>query len=162
MPIVNIEKDLDHHSLTVVARYDAPVERVWQLYADPRQMERIWGPPSWPATVKEHDLTPGGRVVYVMTGPDGTQAGGYWEVVEVEAPRRFVVLDGFADAEGNPNPDLPMTRMELELTAGDDGTTMTITSTYDSAEALQQVLEMGMEEGLREAMGQIDALLAEG
>ncbi len=162
MPIVRVDKDLDNHTMTVVAEYDAPVERVWQLYADPRQLERFWGPPSWPATVVDHDLSPGGRVTYFMTGPDGEKSAGYWEVLEVDAPRRFVVEDGFADDTGQPNPDLPTTRMELELDErGDGGTTMTVVSTFASTAAMTQMLEMGMEDGMRQAMGQIDGILAE-
>lgn len=162
MPITRVDKDLDAHTMTVVAEYDAPVERVWQLYADPRQLERFWGPPTWPATVVDHDLRSGGRVSYVMTGPEGETSGGYWDVLEVDAPRRFVVDDGFADSAGHPNPALPTTRMELELVerAG-GGTTMTVLSTFASADAMAQMIEMGMEEGMREAMGQIDAVLAE-
>jgi uncharacterized protein YndB with AHSA1/START domain len=160
MPITRVDKDLDAHSMTVVADYDAPVERVWQLYADPRQLEQIWGPPSWPATVVDHDLRPGGRVTYFMTGPDGEKSAGYWDVVEVDAPRRFVVDDGFADDAGRPNPNMPTTRMELSLAerAG-GGTTMTVVSTFPSTDAMKQMIEMGMEEGMREAMGQIDAVL---
>lgn len=162
MPIVRVEKDLDNHTLTVVADYDAPVERVWQLYADPRQLERFWGPPTWPATVVDHDLSPGGRVTYFMTGPDGEKSAGYWDVLEVEAPRRFVVDDGFADDSGQPNSEMPTTRMELELVkrAG-DGTTMTVVSTFASGDAMKQMVDMGMEDGMRQAMGQIDGLLAE-
>ena len=162
MPITRVDKDLDGPTMTVVAEYDAPVERVWQLYADPRQLERFWGPPSWPATVVDHDLSPGGRVSYFMTGPEGEKSAGYWDVLEVEAPRRFVVDDGFADDSGTPNPDLPTTRMELELTerAG-GGTTMTVVSTFASTEAMEQLIGMGMEDGMREAMGQIDDILAE-
>jgi uncharacterized protein YndB with AHSA1/START domain len=161
MPIVRVDKDLEAHTLTIVAEYDAPTERVWQLYADPRQLERFWGPPTWPATVIDHDLTPGGRVTYVMTGPEGEKSAGYWDVLEVDAPRRFVVVDGFADDDGQPNPEMPTIHMELVLTerAG-GGTTMTVRSTFASAEAMARLLEMGMEEGMRLAMGQIDAVLA--
>lgn len=162
MPIVRVVKDLDNHTMTVVAEYDAPVDRVWQLYAEPRQLERFWGPPTWPATVVDHDLSPGGRVTYFMTGPEGAKSAGYWDVLEVDAPRRFVVEDGFADDAGRPNPDMPKTRMELELNerAG-GGTTMTVVSTFASTAAMTQMLEMGMEEGMREAMGQIDDILAD-
>ena len=45
MPVVDITKDLDALTLTIVADFAAPVERVWQLYADPRQLEQVWGPP---------------------------------------------------------------------------------------------------------------------
>jgi len=162
MPITRVDKDLDATTMTVVAEYDASVERVWQLYADPRQLERFWGPPSWPATVVDHDLRPSGRVTYVMTGPEGEKSSGYWDVLEVDAPRRFVVNDGFADDGGQPNPDLPLTRMELELAERPGGgTTMTVVSTFASADAMTQLIEMGMEDGMREAMGQIDAILAE-
>ncbi len=162
MPIAGVDKDLDAHTMTVVAEYDAPVERVWQLYVDPRQLERFWGPPTWPATVIDHDLRPGGRVTYVMTGPDGDKSGGYWDVLEVDAPRRFVVDDGFADDAGQPNADLPITRMALELTErSGGGTVMTVVSTFASTDAMAQVLAMGMEEGMREAMGQIDGVLAD-
>ena len=162
MPIVRVDKHLDNHTMTVVAEYDAPVERVWQLYADARQLERFWGPPSWPATVVAHDLSPGGRVTYFMTGPGGEKSAGYWDVLEVDAPRRFVVVDGFADDAGQPNPDMPTTRMELDLhdRAG-GGTTMTVVSTFASTEAMKQMLEMGMEDGMREAMGQIDGILSQ-
>jgi uncharacterized protein YndB with AHSA1/START domain len=161
MPIVRVDKDLDNHRMTVVAEYDAPTERVWQLYADPRQLERFWGPPAWPATVVDHDLSPGGRVTYFMTGPGGEKSAGYWDVLEVDPPRRFVVEDGFADDAGRPNPAMPKTRMELALAdrAG-GGTTMTVVSTFASTDAMTQMLEMGMEEGMREAMGQIDPILA--
>jgi uncharacterized protein YndB with AHSA1/START domain len=162
MPITRVDKDLDDHTMTVVAEYDAPVERVWQLYADPRQLERFWGPPTWPATVVDHDLRPGGRVTYFMTGPEGEKSAGYWDVLEVEAPRRFLVEDGFADDTGQPNPALPTTRMELELAERvGGGTTMTVVATFASTDAMKQVIEMGMEEGMREAMGQIDGILTE-
>jgi hypothetical protein len=39
---------------------------------------------------------------------------------------------------------------------------MVTVTTFPSVEALEQVLGMGMEEGLRAAMGQIDAVLAAG
>ena len=49
--------------------------------------------------------------------------------------------------------------VSLEPTGG--GTRLTIVSRFASAEALDKVLGMGMEEGMKEALGQIDAILAE-
>ena len=95
--------------MTLTAEFDASPERVWQLWADPRQLERWWGPPTYPATFTEHDLTPGGRVEYHMTGPNGDQPRGYWEILEVDPPHRLVFRDGFANEDGTPNPDFPMT-----------------------------------------------------
>jgi uncharacterized protein YndB with AHSA1/START domain len=161
MSITEITKDTEQLTMTVTADYDADAGRVWQLWSDPRRLERWWGPPTWPATVQEHDLTPGGRVRYFMTGPGGETAHGFWQVVDVEPPHRLVLDDGFADASGAPAEDLPLMRMTVDISDRPGGTTMTISTRFDSLEAMQQVVEMGMEEGLREAMGQIDAILAE-
>jgi uncharacterized protein YndB with AHSA1/START domain len=160
MSVTNIQKDTEQLTMTVTAEYDVPAERAWQLWSDPRQLERWWGPPTYPATVEEHDLTPGGRVSYYMTGPEGDQPHGYWKVLEVEAPRRLVVEDGFADENGAPNPDLPTTVMRVEITDRPGGVTMAISTRFPSSEAMQQMIDMGMEEGIREAAGQIDEILA--
>lgn len=161
MTVTDIQKDVEACSLTVTAEFDVAVARAWELWADPRQLERWWGPPTYPATVVDHDLTPGGRVTYFMTGPEGDRHHGWWRVRAVDAPNGFEIEDGFADEHFVPNPELPVTIMRMALEARDGGgTRMTIHSTYPSAEAMQQMIEMGMEEGLREAMGQIEAILA--
>jgi hypothetical protein len=38
---------------------------------------------------------------------------------------------------------------------------MSITTTFPSAEAMEQLVSMGMDEGMSEALGQIDGILAE-
>src|SRR5574338_55706 len=93
--------------MTLTAEFGVPPERVWRLWADPRQLERWWGPPTYPATVDAHDLRPGGHVAYHMTGPGGDQPRGYWEGLEVDPPRRLVFRDGFANDDGSPNDELP-------------------------------------------------------
>jgi uncharacterized protein YndB with AHSA1/START domain len=135
---------------------------VWRLWADPRQLERWWGPPTYPATFTKHDLAPGSRVEYHMTGPDGDQPRGYWDIVGADAPRSLVFLDGFANDDGTPNTDLPITESRVTIEeVGDGRTRMSIESTYPSREAMERILAMGVEEGLTEAVGQIDAILAE-
>lgn len=162
MTVTAVHKDLEDLTMTLHAEFDASVERVWQLWADPRQLERWWGPPEYPATMTTHDLHPGGRVEYHMTGPEGDQFHGYWEVEEVDAPRRLVVHDGFADAAGTPNDDLPRNTMRLTITdLGNGRSRMTIESTFPDLPSMEQVLSMGMEEGITAAVGQIDALLVE-
>jgi uncharacterized protein YndB with AHSA1/START domain len=161
MTVTAIVKDPDTATMTVTAEFDAALERVWQLWADPRQLERWWGPPTYPATVVDHDLTTGGRVTYFMTGPEGDKHHGWWRVIAADAPRRLEVEDGFADDAGNADPELPNTIMIVTLAdrAG-GGTRVEIHSRFASREAMQQLMAMGMEEGLREAMGQMDAIAA--
>ena len=160
MPVIDVQQDLENRTLTIIAEFAAPVERVWQVYADPRQLEKIWGPPEFPATVVDHDLRPGGRVTYYMTGPDGDKHAGYWQVTAVDEPNSFSFEDGFADLDFNPNTDLPVSKSVFTFTEQPGGTRSTFVSTYASAEALQKVLDMGMVEGATSAFNQIDGLLA--
>jgi uncharacterized protein YndB with AHSA1/START domain len=162
MTVTAVRKDPEALTMTLDAEFDASAERVWQLWADPRQLERWWGPPTYPATFTKHDLSPGGRAQYHMTGPEGDQPRGYWEMVEVEAPHRLVFRDGFENDDGSPNPELPRNDVRVTIEeVGDGRTRMSIESIFPSTEAMEQLLAMGMEQGLTQAVSQIDAILAE-
>ena len=159
MPITTVDQDLEALTLRVVAEFPVPVRRLWDAYADPRQIERFWGPPEWPATFTRHDMFPGGRSAYYMTSPEGEASGGYWEFLDVDEPRSFEVRDGFTTSEGAPDPGLPSMRMTFEFEEAGEGSRLVTTTYFDSLEQLEQLLAMGMREGMTAAMGQIDDVL---
>ena len=160
MSVTRIDKDAAARAMTVTAEFDAPPERVWQMWSDPRQLERWWGPPTYPATVVEHDLTPEGRVTYFMTGPEGDRHHGWWRILSIDPPWSLQFEDGFADEAGNENPDMPTVTTAVSLEDNPpSGTRMQIHSVFPSQEAMEQFLSMGMEEGIREAVSQIDGIL---
>ena len=162
MTVTAVRKDPTTLTMAVDAEFDASPSRVWELWADPRQLERWWGPPTYPATVTSHDLRSGGRVEYHMTGPEGDQPRGYWEVLEADAPNRLLFRDGFANADGTPNSDMPMNKVGVTIKeVGGGRTRMSIEAKFSDVAAMEQLLAMGMEQGLTEAVGQIDAILAE-
>ena len=76
MIATHVVKDPEHLTMTITAELDATVDRAWQLWADPRQLEQWWGPPGYPATFTTHDMTAGAHVSYFMTGPDSGQHHG--------------------------------------------------------------------------------------
>ncbi|OBF75193.1 polyketide cyclase [Mycobacterium sp. 852002-51613_SCH5001154] len=160
MPVTDVKHDPDALTLTITADFAAPVRRIWQIYADPRQLEKVWGPPSHPATVVSHSLTPGSRTTYFMTGPDGEKYAGYWEITAVDEPNSFSFLDGFADLDFNPNPDMPVAENTYTFTEHGGGTRAIYVCTFGSAEDLQRVLDMGVVEGSTSAINQIDDLVA--
>ncbi|WP_369045407.1 SRPBCC family protein [Sinomonas sp. P10A9] len=160
MTFVSSTKDTENLTMTLVTEFAADRERVWQVWEDPRQLERWWGPPTWPATFATHNFAPGGRCHYFMTGPDGTEAHGWWEITAVDAPHRLQIEDGFANEDGSPVDPLDTTTMVMTLEDTPTGTRMTTVSRFRSADQLERMLGMGMEEGMKEASGQIDALLA--
>ncbi len=161
MTVISSTKNLEALSFTLVAEFDAGVGRVWQVWEDPRQLERWWGPPAWPATFDRLDFAPGGKASYYMTGPEGEKSRGWWLITAIEAPHRLEFDDGFADENGNPVGDMGTTHGVVTLEAIGDRTRMTIMSTFEAEEQMEQILAMGMEEGMKEAIGQIDAILAE-
>jgi len=160
---VEIRKDVEALTMTADAEFEATPERIWQLWEDPRQLERWWGPPSYPATFDKHDgLVPGAQILYHMTGPEGEQPRGWWEVVEVAPPHRLVVKDGFADGNGQPIVHSPETFMIVSINdIGGGRTRMSILSTFTSVEGMEEMLAMGQEDGLMQAIGQIDGILTE-
>jgi uncharacterized protein YndB with AHSA1/START domain len=160
MTVTNVRKDPDARTMTITAEFDAPIDQVWTLWADPRKLERWWGPPTYPATFVDHDLRPGGNMRYYMTGPDGDKPHGWWAVTAVQTPRLIEFDDGFADDSGEPDPAMPVMRMRVTLTEHDAGTRMEITTAFASTADMDKILSMGMEEGMSEAMGQMDELLA--
>ncbi|WP_380163967.1 SRPBCC domain-containing protein [Jannaschia sp. R86511] len=162
MPVTDVKHDIDALTLTIVADFAAPVERIWQVYADARQLEKVFGPPTYPATFVDHTLTPGSRSTYYMTSPEGEKFAGVWDIRTVEEPTRFTFEDAFADEHFTVNPDMPVSHGSYSFAPHDGGTRATYVSTYASAEALQQVLDMGVVEGASTAINQIDDLLAAG
>lgn len=161
MPVTDVETDIDNRTLTITAEFAAPVERVWQVYADPRQLEQVWGPPMYPATFVDHDLRPGGRTNYYMTSPEGEKHYGWWAITTVDAPKAFTFDDGFAaDDSFEPAAGMPVSHSNYAFEATDAGTRAVYMATFDSAEGLEQVLEMGVVEGATAAINQIDGLLA--
>jgi uncharacterized protein YndB with AHSA1/START domain len=161
MPVTSVDKDLDSLTITIVADFAPPLARLWDAYADPRQLERFWGPPTYPATFLRHDAAVGGRSVYKMTGPTGDEHYGCWEWTHIDAPASFDIIDWFADETGAPNTDLPATRATFAFEATATGSRLVTTSRFDSLEQLEQLLGMGVLEGTNEAMSQIDTVLAD-
>jgi uncharacterized protein YndB with AHSA1/START domain len=160
MSIVSAEKDFDGLSLVLVAEFDAPIEQVWQLWADPRQLERWWGPPGYPATVEKHDLAPGGEVAYLMTGPGGEKSRGWWRVTSVDPPRSLDFTDGFANPDGTPDAETPTTAVQVRLAEQHGGTRMELRFMYESRGDMDQLERLGAFEGIPQSVGQMDALLA--
>lgn len=158
MPVTDIESDPVNLTITVTADLAAPVERVWNAYTNPRQLERFWGPPGWPATFQQFDFSVGGRALYSMTGPRGETSSGAWEFIEIDPLKSFVVIDAFVDDDGVPA-DGGQSRMAFTFAPTGEGTRMTSVAHFATHESLEQMVEMGMIEGTRLAMTQLDAVL---
>jgi uncharacterized protein YndB with AHSA1/START domain len=160
MTVVSVEKDVDSLSLVMVAEFDASIERVWELWADPRQLERWWGPPDYPSTVERHDLAAGGEVAYFLTGPAGETSRGWWRVTSVDPPRSLEFTDGFAHRDGTPNADMPVTEVRVQLTERGGVTRVHMHFAFESTEHMELLERWGAFEIFPQSVAQMDALIA--
>lgn len=161
MPVTDVTTDPQNLTMTLIADFAAPVERVWSAFTDPRQLERFWGPPGWPATFTEFEFAVGGYARYHMTSPQGEKPAGAWEFLALDEPNRLEVLDYFVGDDGKALDGAPTMRMTFDFETTADGTRMKNVSHFESAEALEQIIEMGAIEGTTTAMNQLDVVLAD-
>jgi uncharacterized protein YndB with AHSA1/START domain len=161
MPITDVISNAQDLTLTVIAEYPVSLTRLWDAYADPRQLERFWGPKEWPATFTRHDMAIGGYSHYHMTGPDGTQSRGWFRFLDVKPYESFEVEDGFADEHGVANTSLPTMRMIFAFEATATGSRFRSTTFFASLESMEQLVQMGMMEGMKSAMSQIDDVVTD-
>jgi uncharacterized protein YndB with AHSA1/START domain len=160
MSVTAVEPDLDELTLTVTADFDAPVEKVWDLWADPGKMGRWWGPPGYTTEFEPYEMSVGSEMAHSMTGPDGNKHEGVWRIETVDPPRLLDLSDADVDDDGRPTDDLSLTGMTIELSEHGDGTRMTVRSTFFSREGMEGMAE-GFAEGLRLSVSRMEALLAE-
>lgn len=159
MTVISSDTNADALTMTLVAEFDAPPERVWDVWEDARKLERWWGPPTYPATFTRHEFVVGGQCRYHMTGPEGDVHRGWWEIRALDGPRHIEILNGFAGDDGEPAPGWEPVTGIITLEATGQGTRMTVLSQFVSVDQMDKMLAMGMQEGMGLAIGQIDALL---
>jgi len=160
MTIMSSTKDATDLTLVFVTEFNATPEQVWEVWENPRLLEQWWGPFLYPATFVRHDFVEGGESRYFMTGPEGQIAPGFWHIESIDKPRYLAFVNGIAGEDGEPHPEIKPMAASMTLEAIDGGTRMTVTSRFLSTEHMEWFLETGMEEGMGQALTQIDALLA--
>lgn len=162
MTVTTSTKDAETLTFTIVTEFEATPERVWQLWSDARQIERWWGPPGYPATFPRHDFEVGGESRYYMTGPEGDRSHAWFRFTVLDEPRHIELDDGFSREDGEPVDPHDHARIIVTIEPAGSVTRMTTVSQFRDLKQMDQLVGMGMQEGMAAAMGQIDAILAEG
>ncbi|HEX3804290.1 MAG TPA: SRPBCC domain-containing protein [Solirubrobacteraceae bacterium] len=159
MTVITSSTNGDELTMTLVAEFDAEPEQVWDVWQDPRKLERWWGPPGYPATFARHEFEVGGQCRYYMTGPAGEKHYGWWRIDALDGPHRIDFANGLAGDDGEPVPGIAPIDGIVTFESTGSGTRMTAFNQFVSVEQMDLMLGMGMEEGMGLAIGQIDALL---
>jgi uncharacterized protein YndB with AHSA1/START domain len=167
MSQVKVTKDLESKKLIVEYVANGPKEKVWQAYTEKELFEKWWGPEGWETTTKEFNFNPGGRVHYGMKCIDenqgdwfGQTSWGVMEIQDVQAIDSFTYLDYFSDEEGALNKEMPALKVTNEFVEEDGKTRIISTSFADSADQIEQLINMGMIEGFTSQLNKLDQLFS--
>lgn len=149
--------------LILEREFDAPQQLVFEAFTECRHLKHWWGPRGFELTHCDMDLRPGGSWHYCMTGVgdnlgeyQGMESWGKAIFSEINAPVRLDYTDYFSDAEGTLNDSMPASKISVEFKAAGGRTTVINRAEYVSAEALQQVLDMGMLQGITETWDRLE------
>jgi uncharacterized protein YndB with AHSA1/START domain len=153
-------KDLINKSLRISRIFNAPIQQVWRAYTESELLDQWWAPKPWKAETKSMNFTVGGFWLYAMVGPDNTKHWGRMNYHSINSYQNFEGEDGFCDAEGNLNLDLPVTKWNNIFTETEKGTKVEFKLLFGTEKDLQTLVEMGFEMGMTAAMDQLDDLLA--
>lgn len=157
---------VEGNTLILERTFQAPRELVFKAFSEAEHLKRWWGPKGWTIPVCTVDFRPGGIWHYCMKCEDknqgdfyGMESWGKGIYREIAVPEQIVYTDYFSDAEGNIADNMPATLVTLDFIDQDGITKLVNSAQYDSAEALQTVLDMGMLQGITETMENLDVYL---
>ncbi|MHA6483974.1 SRPBCC domain-containing protein [Paenibacillus sp. strain BS8-2] len=143
--------------LTLERVFDAPPSLVFQVFSQAEHLKHWWGPRGWELTYCTVDFRPGGEWHYCMTCQDkeqgdfyGMESWGKTIYSEIKENEEIVYVDYFSDKDGNISQEMPSSKTTLRFEPFEGKTKLVSVSVYDTAAALQTVIDMGMEQGIAE------------
>lgn len=146
--------------------FDAPRDLVFKTFSKSEHLAAWWGPAGWETENRQFEFEPGGVWHFCMRCADKNQGDLYgqesWGKAvfhEIVEPEKIVYTDSFSDAEGNTMEEMPSIQITILFVEHEDNTKLIVRSQFASAEALQQVMDMGVVQGFSSQFDGLDDLL---
>ncbi|MBO9585800.1 MAG: SRPBCC domain-containing protein [Flavobacterium sp.] len=159
--LMNFSVDKENKTVNVKREFDAPLSNVWSAWTKPEILDLWWAPAPFVSKTKIMEFKEGGRRLYAMVGPDGTERWSYFEYSSISPKTNFKHSATFSDGEGNPNSEFGSSYWDISFSEQGTSTIVDIMIKRDSFEELQKIIEMGFKEGFTSAMQGLDKILAE-
>ena len=146
----------NERELVLTRLLDAPREKLWRCWTEPKLMVQWFTPPPFKTVHAETDVRPGGASYIVMQGPDGTEMPNRGVYLEVVPHRKLVFTDAYT-AAWTPSAKPFFTGI---LTFEDEGgkTRYTARVVHWTKEDCEAHAKMGFHEGWGKATEQLEAL----
>ncbi|MGY4691180.1 SRPBCC family protein [Salibacterium sp. K-3] len=157
----SITTNIGDREFTLERIFDAPRELVFKAFTDPEHVSRWWAPGGFTMPVCKMDLRPGGIWHYCFESLEGERHWSRSIYQEIVKPERIVYTDTFADEEANPIEGMPENRVTVTFIEHEGKTKLTINVEFPSAQNLKAAIDMGMMEGMKETINNLETHLKE-
>lgn len=147
------------NTLTIERDFAAARQMVWDAYTKSELLDQWYAPKPMTTKTRSMEFREGGHWHYAMVDPSGQEYWGRLDYLTISPIDGYVALDGFADASGALNPDLPQARWDVTFTDANPHCRVRTLVSYGSTEDLDKVIQMGMEAGMTSTLERLDDLL---
>ena len=151
--------DDTQNTMTIRRTFGADRQLVWDCHTQSSLLDQWFAPKPLTTKTKFMDFRAGGHWHYAMITPDGQQFWGRMDYQTIDPIDGYTLLDGFCDDTGALNRDMPQARWEVSFQTAAGRTLVQTIVAYNSAEALEKVIAMGMKEGMTSTLERLDELL---
>lgn len=150
----------ENNTITVKREFAAELSLVWDAFTKKEILDQWWAPKPWKARTKSMEFKEGGIRSYAMIGPEGEEHWAMFNYKTIDKPKRFTGIDGFTDANGVLNTEMPRMYWEVNFTDKKDLTLVEIIIRFEDLSQLETIISMGFKEGFTIALDGLDELLA--
>ncbi|WP_445488106.1 SRPBCC family protein [Niallia sp. 03133] len=164
--INQLKTSVEGQDLVMERVFHAPKEALFQAFSESDRLASWWGPKGWQTKNLKFEFEPNGIWHYCMVCTDknqgdffGYESWGKAVYKEIDPPNKIVYIDSFSDANENTNAEMPSIQVTLSFNEQKESTLLTIRSSFDSSEQLQQVMQMGIVEGMSSQFDCLDEFL---
>jgi uncharacterized protein YndB with AHSA1/START domain len=151
--------DQENSTITIKREFAGKRQLVWDCHTKSELLDRWFAPKPLTTKTKSMDFREGGHWHYAMVEPNGQQYWGWVDYLTIRPIENYTSLDGFSDETGTVNPALPRSKWNVTFSDAKTHTLVETVVSYASPEALQQVINMGLKEGLASTLERLDELL---
>ena len=155
----DFRKDTEKRKMYVTREFAGTVDQVWQAWTDPELLDQWWAPKPWKAVTKRMSFANGGEWLYYMQGPEGERSYAKATYSNIAPKKSFDMIDAFCDENGKENPDMPGMQWKNIFKQGGAGCIVEVEINFPSAEAMEQIIQMGFQEGFSAAHENLDRYL---
>lgn len=152
--------DKDKGVVTIRKEFAAKRQLVWDCHTKSELLDQWFAPKPLTTKTKSMEFREGGHWHYVMIDPDGAEYWGRFDYLAIRPIENYTALDGFTDATGTVNPDMPRSTWNVTFSDVLERTLVQSIVKYASPQDLEKVMQMGLREGLTSTLNRLDELLA--